>query len=223
MIDIEIEDEAWVGVLPDVVGLTKRAAAIALTESHPLQISAERSLLPSREKVSAPGSGLWPARGQAQPTDEGARGDHRVARPVAPSSDPLRGPPSPARGEGNLGANITILLTDDDTVADLNTRFLGKSTPTNVLSFPAAANPENHLGDIALAFGVCAREAHEQGKPLADHLAHLVIHGVLHLLGYDHQDEAEAERMESIERDLLAGLDIPDPYAIDRGGHVHHQ
>src|SRR3990167_5023045 len=112
-----------------------------------------------------------------------------------------------ATAEGGLA----ILLTDDATVADLNQRFRNKAGPTNVLSFPAPANPENHLGDIALAFGVCAREAAEQGKPLAHHLQHLVAHGVLHLVGYDHQTDAEAEQMEGLERRILAGLDVPIP------------
>jgi probable rRNA maturation factor len=114
-----------------------------------------------------------------------------------------------ATAEGGLA----ILLTDDDTVADLNLRFRGKSGPTNVLSFPAPENREGHLGDIALAYGVCAREAAEQGKPLAHHLQHLVAHGVLHLVGYDHQTETEAAEMEALERRILAGLDVPDPYA----------
>ncbi len=113
--------------------------------------------------------------------------------------------------EGRGGA--TLLLTDDDSVAELNTRFRGKAGPTNVLSFPAPENPEDHLGDIALAYGVCASEAAEQGKPLAHHLQHLVAHGVLHLLGYDHLTEAEAEEMEALERRILAGLGVPDPYA----------
>ena len=108
---------------------------------------------------------------------------------------------------------VTILLTDDDSVAELNERFRGKAGPTNVLSFPAPDNPEDHLGDIALAYGVCAREAAKQGKPLAHHLQHLVAHGVLHLLGYDHLTEAEAEEMEARERRILAGLGVPDPYA----------
>jgi probable rRNA maturation factor len=112
--------------------------------------------------------------------------------------------------------SVAILLTDDETVRDLNHRFLGKDKPTNVLSFPALDNPEGHLGDVALAYGVCAREAQEQGKTLAEHLCHLTVHGVLHLLGYDHQSDGEAEAMEALERTLLHGLGVPDPYAVRR-------
>jgi probable rRNA maturation factor len=121
----------------------------------------------------------------------------------------LRAATAALDGEGG----VTILLADDEAVADLNQRFRDKVGPTNVLSFPAPENPEDHLGDIALAYGVCSREATEQGKPLAHHLQHLVAHGVLHLLGYDHQNEAEAEEMEALERRILAGLGVPDPYA----------
>lgn len=110
-------------------------------------------------------------------------------------------------------ADITILLADDETVRDLNHRFRHKNTPTNVLSFPAHATAEGQLGDIVLAYGVCAREAEEQGKPLAAHLQHLVAHGVLHLLGYDHEDEADAQVMEDLERGILNQLGLPDPYA----------
>jgi probable rRNA maturation factor len=118
---------------------------------------------------------------------------------------------------GGRGAGVmTVLLTDDDTVRELNARFRATDAATNVLAFPAAANPEGAIGDVALAFGVCEREARAQGKPLADHLRHLVIHGVLHLLGYDHQDDAEATAMESRERELLAGLGVADPYAPER-------
>ncbi len=111
------------------------------------------------------------------------------------------------------GGEVAILLTDDATVRDLNARFRGVDAATNVLAFPAGPNPEGTLGDIALAFDVCACEARAQGKPLVDHLRHLVIHGVLHLLGHDHQDDAEATEMESLERQLLARLGVPDPYA----------
>jgi probable rRNA maturation factor len=116
--------------------------------------------------------------------------------------------------EGWESGDLVILLADDEAVRDLNVRFRGKDASTNVLSFPAGANAGRHLGDIALASGVCAREAAEQGKPLADHLRHLVVHGVLHLLGYDHAHDTEAERMEALERDLLAGLGVADPYAF---------
>jgi len=110
---------------------------------------------------------------------------------------------------------LVVLLTDDASVANLNLRFRGLDKPTNVLSFPAPANPEAHLGDVALAYGTCAREAQEQGKPFAHHLAHLVAHGVLHLVGYDHEIDAEADEMEGLERTILAGLGIPDPYAAE--------
>ena len=110
------------------------------------------------------------------------------------------------------GGTIVVLLTNDAAVRDLNDRFRHQDHATNVLSFPAGGHGSGHLGDIALAFGVCDEEARAQGKPLANHLRHLVIHGVLHLLGYDHQRDDEAARMESIERDLLAGMNIPDPY-----------
>ena len=119
--------------------------------------------------------------------------------------------------EGAFG--LVVLLTDDETVRDLNARFRSKDKPTNVLSFPAAENPEGHLGDIALAYGVCVREAAEQGKLLAHHLQHLVAHGVLHLLGYDHMSDDEAEAMEGLERVVLAGLGAPDPYQA--GGRDH--
>ena len=108
--------------------------------------------------------------------------------------------------------DVVILLTDDETVRDLNDRFRGKDRPTNVLSFPAPENARPHLGDIVLAHGVCAAEARAQGKPFADHLSHLVIHGILHLMGHDHEADDEAEAMEAKERTLLAALGIPDPY-----------
>lgn len=121
--------------------------------------------------------------------------------------------------EGADGEGVTLLLADDATVRELNGRFRQKDAATNVLSFPAPHNPEKHLGDLALAFGVCEREAREQGKPLAAHLQHLVVHGVLHLLGYDHMTDEEADAMEGLERVILAGLGVPDPYAAGEGEH----
>ena len=121
-----------------------------------------------------------------------------------------------AQGAGEAAlerdGGVAVLLTDDETVRELNARFRAKDAPTNVLSFPAPANPEDHLGDVALAYGVCAREAGEQGKTLEAHLVHLVVHGVLHLVGYDHETDAEAETMEALERQVLKGLGAPDPY-----------
>jgi len=113
---------------------------------------------------------------------------------------------------------LVILLTDNAHVRELNVRFRGKDTATNVLSFPAPPNARDLLGDIALAYGVCATEAEAQGKSLADHLRHLTIHGVLHLFGYDHEIDSEAEAMETLERRILAGLGVADPYS----GDVNH-
>lgn len=121
--------------------------------------------------------------------------------------------------DGAQDEGVVLLLTDDAAVQALNARFRDKDKPTNVLSFPAPHNPERHLGDVALAYGVCVREAAEQGKPLAHHLQHLVAHGVLHLLGYDHMSDDEAEAMEGLERVVLAGLGIPDPYQADGRDH----
>ena len=111
----------------------------------------------------------------------------------------------------------TVLLEGDKAVQALNARFRDRDAPTNVLSFPATTVPgapdnDPYLGDIILAFGVCNREAAEQDKPLAHHVSHLVIHGLLHLQGHDHQADDEAEVMEARERTLLAGLGIDDPY-----------
>ncbi|HUZ13075.1 MAG TPA: rRNA maturation RNase YbeY [Caulobacteraceae bacterium] len=111
------------------------------------------------------------------------------------------------------GCDIAILLAGNARLQALNAAFRGHDAATNVLAFPAASGPAGGLGDVALAFGVCRREAAEQGKSLADHLQHLAVHGVLHLLGYDHLTDAEAERMEARERAILAGLGVADPYA----------
>lgn len=119
-----------------------------------------------------------------------------------------------------LEGDVVVLLTGDAEIAELNARFRGKPGPTNVLSFPAPESARPHLGDVAVAHGVCATEARDQGKRLDHHLMHLVAHGVLHLVGYDHESEAEAETMEALERRVLAGLGAPDPYVAGAGaGH----
>jgi probable rRNA maturation factor len=111
-----------------------------------------------------------------------------------------------------------VLFTDDVTIAGINAEWRGKNVPTNVLSFPASESmpvPEGEmkpLGDIVLAHGVSAREADEQGKTLQDHATHLIVHAVLHLLGYDHEGDAEADDMERLEIEILKGLGISNPY-----------
>jgi probable rRNA maturation factor len=121
---------------------------------------------------------------------------------------------------GSAAIELSIVLGDDALVRRLNRQWRGQDKATNVLSFAAqdapAAVPQAGaplpLGDIVLAFGTIEGEAAAQGKLLADHLAHLVVHGVLHLLGFDHVRAAEAERMEALETAVLAGLGIADPY-----------
>jgi probable rRNA maturation factor len=114
------------------------------------------------------------------------------------------------------GAEVSVLLTCDAAVRTLNAQWRGQDKPTNVLSFPAAAPADLAaaalIGDIALAHGVVRREAEAEDKALEDHLTHLVVHGFLHLAGHDHQTADEAERMEALERTILAGLGIADPY-----------
>jgi probable rRNA maturation factor len=105
---------------------------------------------------------------------------------------------------------FTILLTTDRKLRTLNANFRGKDKPTNVLSFPS--DDPDYLGDIAIAYGVAAREAKAEGKSFAHHAAHLAVHGVLHLLGFDHERPCDARLMEPLEIEILAGLKIPNPY-----------
>jgi probable rRNA maturation factor len=114
------------------------------------------------------------------------------------------------------GAEVSVLLTDDDGIRALNKQWRGIDKPTNVLSFPAPKAPAGPrmLGDIAIAHETTEREAAAEGKRFEHHLAHLAVHGFLHLLGYDHESDAEAETMERLERVILAKLDVPDPYAM---------
>jgi probable rRNA maturation factor len=111
---------------------------------------------------------------------------------------------------------LAVMLTDDAAVRALNKQWRGLDNPTNVLSFPAPPSLRGdapaHLGDIAIAYETTAREAAGEGKPLAHHLSHLAVHGFLHLLGYDHESDADAETMERLERAILSRLGIPDPY-----------
>lgn len=126
-----------------------------------------------------------------------------------------------------LPVEVSLRLADDAEVAALNGDYRGRDGATNVLSFPAVTpddldgHPDGApvlLGDIVLAQGVVADEARQQGKSAADHFCHLVVHGMLHLLGYDHVEARDAEIMERLETTLLAGLGIADPYGADDDG-----
>src|SRR6478672_792187 len=118
-------------------------------------------------------------------------------------------------------AEIAVMLTDDAGIRTLNSNWRGIDKPTNVLSFPALqpANPSGPndaprmLGDIAIAYETTRKEADDEQKPFDHHLSHLAVHGFLHLIGYDHEKDDDAETMESLEQEILAQLDIPDPYA----------
>ena len=131
--------------------------------------------------------------------------------------------------ESELAVEVSVRFTGDEEVRKLNADWRGKDKPTNVLSFPmfeAAVLPslgelqggEVLLGDVALAYGVCAREAGEKAIPLRHHAAHLIVHGTLHLLGHEHEgDESKADEMESAERRALAALGVGDPYEVHQG------
>ena len=126
-----------------------------------------------------------------------------------------------AEATATRGGELAIVLTDDAATRDLNRRWRGKDAATNVLSFPVrdgavSRNRPRLLGDIVIAFETCAREARAQRIAFADHLAHLAVHGFLHLIGYDHVAAAEARRMEALEATILRGLGIANPYVPRR-------
>jgi len=114
-------------------------------------------------------------------------------------------------------SELSVVFCDDARIQELNAQWRGKDKPTNVLSFPAFELEEDvqppMLGDIVMAAETVLREAELENKPLENHICHLLVHGLLHLLGYDHESDEEAEEMEALERRVLARLAIPDPYA----------
>jgi probable rRNA maturation factor len=114
--------------------------------------------------------------------------------------------------EPRIAGDVALLFTDDAALRDLNLRFRRIDKPANVLSFPSGAPGGGPLGDIAIAFETCRTEADAQGIAFRDHVAHLIVHGLLHLAGHDHERDEDAERMESLETRILARLDIADPY-----------
>lgn len=145
-------------------------------------------------------AGAWSGLGDVE-----ALARRAVEAALAVASDAPRGP-----------VEVSLLLADDAGVRALNAAWRGQDKPTNVLSFPAPEGPgapgPRHLGDIALAYETLQREASAEGKAAADHAAHLIVHGTLHLLGYDHESAGEAEIMEALEVKALESLGIADPY-----------
>ena len=138
-----------------------------------------------------------------------------LPRAGLPAAGTLRAYAEAALAGRREDGELSVRIVGADEGRALNRDYREKDYATNVLSFPAELPPGVPLpilGDLVLCAPVIAREAIDQGKPLKHHYAHMLVHGVLHLLGHDHMDEAEAEAMEAIEREVLAGLGIPDPY-----------
>jgi probable rRNA maturation factor len=139
-----------------------------------------------------------------------------IQRAIAAAAEIAKG------GLADFGeAELAVMLTDDAGIRTLNNNWRGIDKPTNVLSFPAlpptgAGGPDDAprmLGDIAIAYETTRKEADDEQKPFDHHLSHLAVHGFLHLIGYDHEKDHDAEKMESLEQEILAQLGIPDPYA----------
>ena len=123
-----------------------------------------------------------------------------------------------AKAVSTRPVELAIVLSDDSAIRSLNRQWRGKNAPTNVLSFPAAApgkgrSASPYIGDVVIAYQTTAREAAAEGKPFNNHLAHLAVHGFLHLLGYDHEDDCDADAMERLERRILKRIGVADPYA----------
>jgi len=167
-----------------------------------------RAALPFKEieKWPAPASIAIVVEEPMWHAHQGVIGTIRRAARTAAAAGPV------TRQSGFDKPELCILLADDEYVRGLNSRYRHRHKPTNVLSFPAAPVFAPRLGDIVLSYGVLCREAEAQGKTLAAHAAHLTIHGVLHLFGYDHQNRREAAAMEKLETSLLSGMGYADPY-----------
>ncbi|MBS0247270.1 MAG: rRNA maturation RNase YbeY [Proteobacteria bacterium] len=139
-------------------------------------------------------SDLWQAEPRAEATVKAS-----IAAAAAHSTQ---------RGE------VSILLADDSAVREINKQWRGLDKPTNVLSFPAAGTPatQGHLGDIVIAYETLQRESEAEGRLFLHHLAHLTVHGFLHLIGYDHETDAQADEMEALESRIMVAMDLPDPW-----------
>lgn len=139
--------------------------------------------------------------------------DERWAEALADLPDLVAACVGALAAESGVGLReAAVLFTDDETMRDLNARFRGRDKATNVLSFPSG-EAGGRLGDVALGFETCVREAAEAGLSLRDRAAHMLVHGLAHLMGFDHEDDADAARMERFEAAALARLGVDDPYA----------
>lgn len=174
---------------------------------------------PGQSPGRSPGQSAWPANVNVAVTiDAGVWADRTpsldtmAAAAVRAAIARVQAATAPERAE------VSVAFSDDATVQRLNRTYRGRDAPTNVLSFPIedcddCDDAPRLLGDVVLAYETCAREASASGISLDDHIRHLVVHGVLHLLGFDHEEDAAAERMERLETAILAELGVPDPYA----------
>jgi probable rRNA maturation factor len=134
---------------------------------------------------------------------------------VEPQAEATVGAAIAAAGaHSTRGGEVSILLADDSAVREVNKQWRGLDKPTNVLSFPAADTPatQGHLGDIVIAYETLRRECEAEGRPFLHHLAHLTVHGFLHLIGYDHETDAQADEMEALESRIMVGMNLPDPW-----------
>ena len=151
--------------------------------------------------------------------DIGVESELWDAQPAA--EETVRAAISAAAGHSTEDGEVSILLADDSTIRELNKQWRGLDKPTNVLSFPAAPSPASagQLGDIIIAYETLQRECEDEEREFLHHLAHLSIHGFLHLIGYDHQTDAEADAMEALESRIMQSMNMPDPW-LDR--HLQH-
>jgi probable rRNA maturation factor len=144
-------------------------------------------------------SELWQAEPQVEAT---------INTAIAAAANFVNGLPSTRGGE------VSILLSDDSAIREVNRQWRGLDKPTNVLSFPAANTPatQGHLGDIVIAYETLRRECETEGRQFLHHLAHLTVHGFLHLIGYDHETDAQADEMERLESRIMIAMNMPDPW-----------
>ena len=163
-----------------------------------------------------------PSSDEAPSSSIRAGGLHLGRRPDAPGWPPLdkievwTNPALAALvAHMDLRGEASLLLSDDAKLRHLNTQFRAKDRPTNILSFPDGT--DGYLGDMAISLQRVTEEAKDQSKTFADHFAHLLVHGLLHLAGFDHETEADALIMEGLERDILSDIGIADPYADQEG------